>query len=251
LAADTSTNIVASAGAAISPVTLAFTKVMLPPALVPGARINAPVSVLITNGGPDLKGNYTVVLFTDATLDGSHIFITQTTMKLSLKTGKNKAFNFTLKGLPAAIANGTYHILAQVIDPNGATNSIASSQTVLIAPPFVQLAASAGIVKPASILVGKSGTISVVVTNNGNIDAVGPIDLELGLSSDGVLPVVGVTLKAIMMKNTKIKAGQSKTFKIPFKLIAGLNPGTFFPFFTISLDGALTTTVGSTSFIIT
>ena len=44
--------------------------------------------------------------------------------------------------------------------------------------PFVQLESTVGVVKPASIKAGKSGMVTVTLTNNGNINATGNAKLH-------------------------------------------------------------------------
>jgi hypothetical protein len=240
-----------SAGTSVSPIAPTLGQVVLPASVVAGAKTSARVSVVLTNGGAKLTGTYIINLFVNGAtiLDGNQIFVAKTSKHFTLSAGKGHAFNFNLKALPAAIVNGSYHILAEVTDPNGASNVVASSQTMDVAAPFVSLAAAPSAVKPSSISVGKSGAIAVTVTNNGNEDATGAINIGLGLSSDGVSPLAGITLDSVT-KNTKIKAGQKKTFALRFKNGGSSTAGAYFPYFTISLDGASTTAIGSTFSIV-
>ena len=121
----------------------------------------------------------------------------------------------------------------------------AASQTVLVAAPFVSLAATVGPVAPASVAAGKSGSVLVTVTNNGNEDAVGPLGITLSASSDGLTPLAGATL-ATLMKRTKIPAGRSGKFRLRFKVTTAVAAGSYFPF--ASLAGASTTAAGPTQF---
>ena len=217
---------------------------MLPVSVLAGGKIKTSLPVVLTNGGNTLKGAYTVNLYADTanTLDGNQVLISTVSKNLSVSAGQAKTIDMNLKSLPATLANGTYHLLAQVVDPTGAANFVASSQTVTVAAPFVTLAAAAGSVAPLSISLGKSGTIAIAVTDIGNMDVSGLIDLTLHPSSDGVSPLPGITL-ATVMKKANLRSGQSKTFKLRFKP-GTLTAGNYFPFFSISLGGNSTTAVG-------
>ena len=242
----TSPGITVSAGTSVSPITPTLGQVVLPASVIAGAKTNARVSVVLTNRGAKLTGTYTINLFVNGAtiLDGNQIFVAKASKHFTFSTGKGQAFNFNLKVFPAGIVNGSYHLLAEVTDPSGASNVVASSQSINVAAPFVSLAAAPSAVKPPTISVGKSGAIAVTVTDNGNEDATGPIKIVLGLSSDGVSPLPGIMLGSVT-KSTRIKAGQKKPFALHFKIGSTPTAGAYFPYFTISLDGVSTTAIGS------
>ena len=105
-----------------------------------------------------------------------------------------------VRSLPKTLADGDYYLLADVIVPKGAVNVTATSGTVQVTPPFVSLGATIGAVTPMNIAVGKFGSVVVTVTNNGNVDAIGAINLTLGVSADGVSPRTGITLKQLKQR---------------------------------------------------
>jgi hypothetical protein len=215
---------------------------MVPASVISGGKINAKVPVRLANTGGKLTGIFSVDLFlnTGVTLDGNQVLVAHESKKLSLGPGKHALFTFNLKSLPAA--PGAYHLLAEIVDSAGETGVAASTQTVQVAAPFVALAASAKPLSPATIRTGKSGSIAVTVTNYGNEDAGGIIDLTISASSDGVSPLPGPPI-ASLDQRIKLKAGGRMTFTLHVKT-QSLSAGSYFSLLSISMGANSTTTVG-------
>ena len=201
-----------------SPLVPIIGNVTLPSAIVAGAKIRGNVPVGLTDNGHDEVGNITVALFADTgtTLDGNQIPITSQQKTLAIQSGHHAVFIFKLTSLPANLPDGTYHIIAEVTDPSALTNEVATTQTITVAAPFVALAATVGPVLPASIAVGKPGSITVNVTNNGNINATGPLSITVAPSVSGT-PIPGAVL-ATLSKSTTIKPGKTSKFAIHLAL---------------------------------
>ena len=230
-----------------------FGKVTLPPAVVAGAKFSATLPVGITNNGSSQTGIFNINLYANigTTLDGNQVQMAPTIEKrLTLLIDKHAAFTFKLKSLPATLPAGTYHLLAEVIDANGLVNVVATTQTITSATPFVSLAATATPVLPASIAVKKSGSISVSITNNGNVSATGPLVITLAPSIDGVSPVAGVTLQTLTVPKATIKAGKTTKYTLHIKNTGLLTTGTFVPYITATLDGQTITIIGTVDFTI-
>ncbi len=87
----------------------------------------------------------------------------------------------------------------------------------------------------ASIKINKSGTLTVSITNQGNIDAVGPLSITLAPSTDGVSPIAGVTLATLVTKKTTIKVGKTSKFVLHIKHTPAQSPATYFPYLMIAL----------------
>jgi uncharacterized repeat protein (TIGR01451 family) len=227
-----------------------FGKLNLPAQVVAGNKIKASLPVNFINNGPLLLGTYTVTLFTDtgATFDGNQVQIGSLSKNITLKAGAHAGFVFNLKSLPASLPDGTYYVLAQITDPILRTNLVSTAQTVTVAAPFIQLNAAAAAVLPASIKINKSGSLTVSITNNGNIDALGPLNITLAPSTDGVSPIAGVTLATLITKKTTIKAGKTAKFVLHIKHTSAQPPAIYFPIVTISLAGQNAIAVGATQF---
>jgi hypothetical protein len=227
----------------------ALGSVSLPPSVVAGSNVKGKVAVIVTNTGSALKGKVTLNLYADATtsLDGNQVLVATLMKNVSLKAGKAQSFVFNVKSLPAGLPDGTYHFLAEVVDPLRYTNVVATNQTVSAATAFVQPAITVGAVTPGSIAIGKTGSVLVTVTNNGNVAANG-IHLALKPSSDGI-SVNGVVFK-IVASSAKLMPGKSKTFKLAFKVTSADVAGTYFPYISVLLGDVTATMAGTTSFSI-
>ena len=178
-----------------STVTPSLGKFILPATIVAGQPIKAKLPVVITNGGASVTGNFNIILFVDksATLDGNQVQVGKLAAKAALKSGKSRTLRFTLKSLPASLTAGTYTFFTEIIDPTGATD-VAASQPVSVQVPTVTLIGVAGAVKPATIKLNHMGVATFTITDTGNIDAIGMIDILLNPSTDGSMPIAGITL---------------------------------------------------------
>jgi hypothetical protein len=236
--------------AASSPYSLtsALGSVSLPAEIVAGAKVRATVPVVVTDHGSALNGNVTVKLFADTgtSLDGNKTLITSATKKIFLKPNASRIFNFNLKSLATGLADGNYHLLAEVIDPSGATSVIATGQTVKVAAATIQPVIHVAAVAPASIATGKSGTVLVTVTNDGNVPARG-IEITLSPSEDGLAPLPDI-IPGTLASNVSLQANESKTFKLHFKATGNLAAGSYYPLVSVRLGGVTATAVGTTRF---
>ncbi len=230
-----------------------FGKVTLPTAVVSGANFKASLPVGFTNNGSKQDGIFSVTLFANTTsrLDGNQVQIAAPVLKhFTLLTNRHGAFPLKLSSLPSSLPSGTYHIIAQIKDANGLFNEVATTQTITTAAPFVTLAATTTGVLPAAIAAGKSGSITISVTNNGNIDATGPLSVSVAPSIDQVTAVTGVTVATLSKPTATIKVGKTVKYTLHFKNLAPLTPGRYFPIATISIGGKTATVTGTSSFVL-
>jgi hypothetical protein len=251
-ATSTSFNVTASVGdpPGVSPLAPTLGNVKLPASAIPGAKLKAKVPVVVTNQGSTIKGKVTVNLYADAatTFDGSQVLIDSSDKTFSLKAGKRHGFNFNIKSLPTTLGDGTYHLLAEVIDPTGATDVAATTQTIQLAAAFIQPAVTVSAFVPATVHAGKFASAIVTVTNNGNEPAAG-IDITLAPSSDGATPLPDLVLKALH-SGGRIQPGKSKTFKLHFKIPTTLTAASYFPFVTATLGAVSVTGIGTMAFTV-
>lgn len=219
-------------------------------AAIAGARLDVNVPVTITNSGTNLEEKVTVDLYAEigTTLDGSQVLLSSKTRHISLKANQRTSFAFAINSLPASLQGGTYNLIAEVIDPSGNSNTIATSQTVQVSARLTEPVVSIAAVSPAALAPGRVGSISVTVTNNGNVASTAG-QILLGPSADGLTPLPGVTLDSVSA-GLAIPAGKSRTYHLRFKVPSSVAAGTYLPTATVSLDGLWTTTIGDTSFTI-
>jgi len=228
-----------------------FGKISLPTAVVAGAKFKASLPVGLTNNGAKQSGIFKVTLYADTndTLDGNQVQVgTPIEEHLALATDKHAAVAFHLTSLPATLPQGTYYILAEVTDALTLNNVVVAPQTITSSAPFVKLTATTTPVLPASIAVNKSGSITVSVTNSGNVAATGPLTITLAPSGDGVSPIPGVFFQTLSVAKTSIGVGKTAKYTLHIKNASAVAAGTFYPYVTVSLDGITTSAVSQTEF---
>jgi Tol biopolymer transport system component len=184
------------------------------------------VRVLVANQGglATPKGSVmtlSLYLSLDGTIGEGDTLLAQQTKKFSAKPGKAK--KYTMKFVYNAPGGGpNYQMLAfadsagQITEARESNNIVAAPVTV--APAFVDLALAAGAVKPAGVS-GRSFSIPVALTNNGNVPAVGSVTYGIVASTDDVLGNADdVTITPPAARNVKIKNAKTKKSKVKVTL---------------------------------
>ena len=207
------------------------TKVLsaLPASVLAGAK--GKVSVTITESGTTAaKGSVTIAVSFATDASGVNASTPLNfDEKVSLKQGVSKTFklNFTF---PTGLASGDYFLFADVTngtgvpaDLNTANNTAAAAAATTIAPAFVTL--SGANLATASITPGKTVTISIDLTNTGNVTAKGRTEIDLYLSTDTTV-ADGVSL-GVAPLTVSLAADKSKTYKLKVPTAATLPAGTF------------------------
>lgn len=225
-------------------------RVSLAGQVVAGSKLDASVPIIFTNSGSKMTGKMTVELFaeTATTLDGTQVLLSTKTRRVSLKSDQRTAFVFDVKSLPASLQGGDYHLIAQVIDPSGDTNTIATSQTVQLESRTVQPSVMVAAATPATIAAGTFGAVVITVTNTGNAAATSGT-MTLGLSADGTNPLPGITLDTVHA-GLAIPAGKRRRLRLRFKVPSGIATGSYYPYVLVSLDGIQAHAAGSSQFAV-
>jgi hypothetical protein len=228
--------------AASSTVVPTFGKVKLPASAIAGQAIAGSLPLTLTAGATAVSGKFTVRLYADrsATLAGGQVLLGTFPQSGVLRAGKGRAVTLRLKSLPASLPAGTYHLLAEVVDPAGGTALVATSQTVAVAAPVVTLTATVTGVSPRTVKAGKTFTTTVALANAGNVSATGRLVVTVALSSDGTAAGIVTTLPALT-RTVKIAAGKSLRLSVKGKLPAGAT--SFYPVVTAALSPAASVTV--------
>jgi hypothetical protein len=234
-------------GGETGPVTLTPTvAATLPAAVVGGAKAKGvKVSVDVANtGSADLNDSVTINTFvsTDATVDaGDAPLAAPLVKKLKLKPGAHKAIKLKVTGFPS-VPDGDYFVLAQASAPSAnAAASASSTTTVNIAAPFVDLAGALPAPAKTTLTAGKKAPVSLSLTNAGNVDATGTINVALALrpagggEADVPLPAVPVKLK--------LKAGTTRPVKLNAVAPVGTAAGTYFLVASIDSTNAITESI--------
>jgi fibronectin-binding autotransporter adhesin len=201
----------------------------LPASALAGLKATATVSVS-EGGTTPAVGTVTLTLSvaTDAAGDGA-VTVKTLAERVNLKQGQGRTYKVPF-AYPAT-ASGGYYLLASVTDGsalpadlNPANNTAASPAAVDVAPAFVSLGGSA-LSTAATLEPGRTATVSLDVTNDGNVTAKGRVALELLLSTDAS-PDDGIQV-AGLPEVVGLAPGKSKGLRVSFKLAAGFRAGTY------------------------
>lgn len=182
----------------------------LPTSVIAGQR--TPIHQLVTiqnTGGSTYTGSTTVQLYlsTGTSIDGSAIAVPpQVTRTLNIPASRKGLVAVNLTGVPATVAAGTYNVLAQVVDSSGNATVAVASSTLSVVEPQIDLAVSIPRFN-ASAKSGRHFVETIKVTNNGNIPAKGPLDIEVETSPDG--GTTGATVLTTITRNINLGAKRS------------------------------------------
>jgi hypothetical protein len=201
----------------------------LPASMLSSSRTTVAATVSIQNqGSSTYSGSTRLALYfsLSATLDSTAVPVAAVVRSLRISTGKSVLIRVPLGSIPA-VANGNYHLLAQVTDPTGATNSAAAVATTSVSVPYVALAASLAALGPNPIKAGAT----LEVQNAGNINDVSVLDYTLGFSTDpnGVVAIGG---SAFGRTAGRITLRHGATVRIHVgkwsSIASGLAPGQYY-----------------------
>ncbi|HZL35320.1 MAG TPA: peptidylprolyl isomerase [Tepidisphaeraceae bacterium] len=234
-----------------SAITPVVSKSSVPASVIGGKPVHGFTIIQLTNSTATTeKGLATINLYAvlNGSLDASSTVLATLKRQVNLKPGKTLNLRLPIKSLPATLADGTYTLLTQTIDPSGATTDAASGPTVQIAAPFVNVTPSGAAITPATLKLGRGGTLTVTLTNTGNIDSSGVAAIALGLSTDGQTQAVSLTN---FNRAIKVRANHSVVLHLHFPVGKTVAVGpTYRPFVSITQDGNTATSVGVDSVLL-
>jgi hypothetical protein len=224
-----------------APLSVAFTKLTLGSSAAGGQKTNAKATVVITNGsGSTFKGKVTVAI--SVVSNGTSTVVRSVPLSVNIKAGRAAPpETVALQSLPN-VATGSYGVVATVTDASQNVSTATFATPVTITAPFVLLGATAGAVTPATIVNGKSGAVTVVVSNGGNIDSTGVLTVNVGLVLAGVSTPVGNLSKKVTVKTTK-----PLSVKMHFKVPKGMAAGAYSLVATVSQGGQTASATSATT----
>jgi len=215
-----------------------------PQNIVSGQPLSVRTAVQFTNSGSTLKGLFTEQLYLSTSADGlseNPILLSTKTVDAKVGPGKKLQAAFSSHPLKMPIAEGTYYPVVEITDPLGDIDQVTLPNAVTIAAPVVNLSASLGEVKPLTIAPGKAGTVTVTLTDFGNIIATG--NLQITVYSSSTAP--NVTLGTLAVSRLSLRPNKSRKFTVRLKMPATLAAAQYTPCTTVSFDSQSTTAVGT------
>ncbi len=234
----------------LAPANISFTETVastFPPQLVSGTKIKGSVKVGLINGGNiPAKGTTTINLTASTTPGVVGTSIVSVQKKVNIGIGRTGFVTVPISTLPV-LPDGTYFIVAQVTDPNGAV-TLATSTSVTISAPHISLSGTIGTIAKV-----QSGA-TVYVTNNGNVADVTVLRGTFGLSTDPAGTVPAGSTVTLSSPKLNIKPQKTVSFHIkPSKaFLSGLTPGVAYYLTVTFVDasGNIGTAVSPNSFTV-
>jgi hypothetical protein len=189
-----------------------------------------------------------LLLSPTGTLTGANTVLANITepKSFSLNPGKSKTFNvnFTYP----QVASDAYKLVAvadstNLITTTAQVDKAAFSNSIQIAAAYKFLAVTFGSQPAASQTPGKSGTVTLNVTNIGNSDSSNPFTIDLYASLTNTLGASPVLIGKL--SKSGVKANQTKGYKVKFTIPKTLAAGSYF--FVASLSSAVNNNVASSN----
>jgi uncharacterized repeat protein (TIGR03803 family) len=210
--------------------------ITLPAQSISGLQTPAMATLLLSNDG-NIPSQGPVIVQLYLSPDGTvanGTAIRAAARLLYLLPGTSTVIRLPLGAIPAGLA-GSYFLVAQVSGPRGATATVSSASSYTIAPGAAAISARIDSFRPATINSAAAssfrGTLSLTLTNTGNIPAGGPSDpfmVSFNLTT-------GDGMQSLVLQNFASPAivgpGRSKTIQLRFRngLLASPAAGMYFP----------------------
>lgn len=215
----------------------------IPEDLISGQRGRIPGLALNVNNAGDTNARAQVVTRLYASLDGAldpadRQLVEQTT-RLNVRAGRQGRVPIRLRDVPPDIAQNTYRLIAEVDvtgavpEDNEANNWIASSETLTIGPPFVNLVATKAHVRPP-VRANRPASMVLTVLNAGNSNARGSASVNVLFTPVGQT-TGGTSVDAPMRLNLRSRQTRPLRVRVP---VPALPPGDY------TVTATITTTVG-------
>ena len=204
-----------------------------PDDLVSGTRGRIPSLHVTVNNAGDTNVRDSIVLrvfaSTDGVLDGADTLLTEQTSRLNLTAGRARRMPIRPFPSVAQVPQNGYRLIGVVDatnvvpEDNEANNTVASSDTIAIGPPFINLVAT-DLTGPSNRVVrGRQSKFTLVVLNAGNTNAKGTGSVNLQFTP------VGQQGGQAVAAPVKINVRSRKTGRLNGRAIvpAGLAPGQY------------------------
>jgi len=202
----------------------------VPPAVVAGAKLHGLLKINLTDSLSTAEKGFTVNVYAapSPTLDTSvDTLVTTATRPTIVNAGKTTTLLLPVTSLPSSLTDGTYYLIVQTSDSAGNTASVASTSTVVVAAPFVSLSETLTSTLAPALVSGSTvhGTVTLTITNNGNVTSHGATPIEVTLSTVSGTPGTSI---ASVSKNLSIPPGKSTRVVVPVTSIPALPDNNYF-----------------------
>jgi uncharacterized repeat protein (TIGR01451 family) len=164
---------------------LGVVKSTLPAQAILGSHFAGKVTVDVTNQSSSTqKGPLTVNLYAlaDGASDAASTLLASLARKgVTIKAGKTLALVFPVIKLPPGLVAGSYTIIARTLDSQGSLSSVGVGSALTVTAPLIDLTGTV-VMSPTFANVGQTFSLTLDLSNSGNIPATGPLQISFALS---------------------------------------------------------------------
>jgi hypothetical protein len=197
---------------------------------LPGRR-GVVTASFVNNGQVPARGRVNVVVYATTTgdMDGAVEIGRSDNVPVNLAAGRGKTTPVAVR-LPSTVAD--YQFLAIVDDGNAmvetddTNNTILSAGTVAVREAFVDL-----VTLDPRVHANQPGSrrlATVTLRNDGNVAAVGAVEMKLYASADRTLDVADTELLVVSGRRIRIRPGSSRAFRARFAVPPGMAAGDYY-----------------------
>ena len=170
-----------------------------------------------------------LVASADDVVDPSDPVLAEQTTRLRMNAGRGRRVPIRIGTVPDNVPQNTYRLFAVVdhtnvvAEDNEANNSVGSTGSLAIGPPFVNLTATRVFVGP-SLTSGRRGSLALTVLNAGNTDARGTANVNVTftpVSPGGAASEVPAPVRV------RVRARKEGLLRGRLNVPAGLAPGQY------------------------
>jgi hypothetical protein len=200
------------------------------PAMLPSGGGDQ-VTVRLENVGSSAqRGRVTVSLL--ASSDGSTgpgaTLLTSAVEPVHLNVGKSVSLALRFLS-PASLPDGNYFLVGEVSAAGIASSQIVSAGPVTIIQPFVDLTSRIATLPVSAVGTGRRlSQMTIDVTNQGNVAAIGRVSIEVYVSVDGKLDDSAIPLNVSLPRSVHILPGKTVPLKVFFTALPGVPPGQYY-----------------------
>jgi probable HAF family extracellular repeat protein len=201
----------------------------LPQHLVTGENaVIDPTFTLSNTSTSLLRGAITARLFlaTGQTIDSSAIQLPQSFKRhIQLRRGRQIKLSMRVRILPPNVPAGTYHLLVQTTDAQGNQSIAASGSLLTVDAPAIDVSGRF-VHLPRAAKPGRKVTVSIAITNHGNVAISTDLDIALHASTTGVVDSAATAI-TVKPHRVHIQPGKSQTIVLSGLALPSV-PGAYF-----------------------
>jgi hypothetical protein len=127
-------------------------------------------------------------------------------------------------------------VAAEITDPQDNSSIVTSAQTIAVSEPRISLSAQAGQKSLGTVASGKSTLISLLITNTGNISAIGKLTITI-TAADPATGQSQITF-ATWARPATIAADATHRYRLRIQIPKTASTGVVYPAVHVSLAGA-------------